>query len=237
VDFLLDRLLDREDAGTATGKRKVIEATAAFLAQIPNETYRGQVLQQASTRLQIRAEILESEISKVLKPNNFRQAPDLAERGKEAAPIRKKIMQLHPLIADLVQVVLSHSSCIPEIQKELNPEWIMNLAGSGLLQKMMDLYNEEIWTGQESIYSHLEEDEQNYLTGLDTAGLQNQEVDRVLSIAKRSCVRLHLDWIRNRLLVISQLLNDPRLEAPRKAELLAEQSGLYKLKNSLTAST
>lgn len=237
VDFLLDRLLDREDAGTATGKRKIIEAVAAFLTQIPNQAFRAQVLQQAASRLQISQEILESEVSKLLKPVNFKQAQDSSKARKELSAPRPQTMQLHPLVADLVQVVLSHSGCIPEIQKELNPEWIMNLAGAGLLQKMMDLYTEEIWSGQESIYSHLEEGEQNYLTGLDTAGLQSQDSDRVLAIAKRACVRLHLDWIRNRLLVISQLLNQPGLEPARKAELLGEQSGLYKLKNSLTAST
>jgi DNA primase len=236
VDFLLDRLLDREDAGTATGKRKVIETVAAFLVQIPNQSYRAQILQQAASRLQVSQEILESEVARLLKPGNFRQAPE-PKNGRESQPVRPKAMQLHPLIADLVQVILSHSGCIPEIQKELNPEWIMNLAGAGLLQKMMDLYNEEVWTGEDSIYSHLEEEEQNYLTGLDTAGLQNQEMERVLAIAKRACVRLHLDWLRNRVLVISQLLNQPQIEPARKVELLAEQSGLYKLKNSLTAST
>ncbi|MDZ4788151.1 MAG: DNA primase [Blastochloris sp.] len=240
VDFLLDRLMEKEDAGTASGKRKVIEAAAAFLTQIPNQSYRAQILQQAAARLQISQEVLESEVTRNFKPAKFKSnsAASFRNRDNEEPKAEKlKVLEVHPLVADLIQVCLSHNGGIPEIQKVLSPEWVMNLAGAGLLQRMMELYNDEVWSDQSSIYRYLEPEEQNYLTGLDTAGLQDMELAKVMPIAKRACVRLHLDWIRNRLLVLSQLRNQPELNSAQKAEILAEERQLYKLKNSLTAST
>jgi DNA primase len=236
IDFLLDRLLQKEDAETASGKRQVIESVAAFLVQIPNQAYRSQTLQQVALRLQISQQILESETAKLLKQPTFRASAPRSNEA-ESPTVPRKALSLHALIADLVQVSLSHCGCIPEIQKELDPEWMIHLPGADLLQKMINLYNDEVWSVPEALYQHLNEEEQNYLTGLDITNLQSQPMERVLPIALKACLRLHLDWIKNRLLVISQLLNQAQLESERKAELLQEQSALYKLKNSLTSST
>ncbi|NJK92308.1 MAG: toprim domain-containing protein [Blastochloris sp.] len=250
LDFLLDRLLAREDAGTASGKRKVIEAAAGFLVQIPNQTFRSQVLQQAASRLQISRDILEFEVKKLAKPAVFRPAPVRGpgaaggEEGRaggggalEKLPVPTQALVVQPLVADLIQLMLAHNACIPEIQKELNQEWIQHLAGAELVQNMIDLYNEEAWTEQGSLYRLVGEAEQNYLAGLDTSGLQALGLAQVLPQVKRVCSRLHQDWVRNRLLVISQELNKPGLSDAEKRRLLEEQGPLYKLKNSLTATT
>lgn len=240
VDFLLDRLLEKEDASTAAGKRKVIESAATFLIQIPNLSYRAQVIQQAATRLQVSQAVLESEVTRLIKPLNGRAifgANAAQEKQDQSVRVKAETLQVHPLVGDLIMVCLSHSRMIPEIQKDLDMAWVINLAGASLLQRMMELYNQEVWTEQRSLYRHLEEGEQNYLSGLDSAGLQDLDQTKVLLSVKKACVRLHLDWIRNRLLVISQNMNQAELEAEMKMELLAEQSQLYKLKNSLTAST
>ncbi|MDD5261831.1 MAG: DNA primase [Methylacidiphilales bacterium] len=236
LDFYLERLEETHDMNTMGGRREVIESVAAFLARIPNRVYREQLLLKAALRLQVSDAILLERIEALVKQS--RKVPVL--HGEEEAKPKvtvARVLQPHPRVGDLIQLIMSQPQHIPEVQKQLDPAWVRDLAGAPLLLKLMDFYNDEEWQSVTPLLSRLEDEEQNYLAELNVEGLKERTQEPFMEMLAKIIAALRVSDLSNRIVLLTRKLSQPGLSDSEKAALKKEWQELNQQKNSLTART
>ncbi len=236
LDFYLERLEETHDMKSMGGRREVIESVAAFLARIPNRVYREQLLLKAALRLQVSDAILLERIEALVKQS--KKVPVL--HGEEEAKPKvtaARVLQPHPRVGDLIQLIMSQPQHIPEVQKQLDPAWVRDLAGAPLLLKLMDFYNDEEWQSVTPLLSRLEDEEQNYLAELNVEGLKERTQEPFMDMLAKIIVALRVGDLSNRIVLLTRKLSQPGLSDTEKAVLKKEWQELNQQKNSLTART
>ncbi|MDR1144845.1 MAG: DNA primase [Verrucomicrobiales bacterium] len=248
LDFYLDRLRETNDMSAISGRRAVIESAAAFLARVPNRAYREQLLRQTALRLSVSDDILLARVAE-LERQAKRSAQQTAARaadheranltvsGGVAPPARAEVLQPHPLMLNLLQLVAAHPRQIPAVQKMLDPLWVRDLPGAELWQKLADLYNDEGWENITAVLPRLADREQNFLAGLPLEELEKTADDATLAMAGRLVRLLQLNHVQGQLQIVWRQLAAPGLADNDKAALLARMRNLQLQKNTLTART
>ncbi|MDR0533361.1 MAG: DNA primase [Verrucomicrobiales bacterium] len=240
LDFYLDRLRETNDVNSIGGRRTMIESAAGFLARVPNRAYREQLLRQASLRMAVSDSILLERVEELERQG--KKAAQYSTRGQfeekqQTAPQQAKVLKPHPLMANLLQLIVAHPRQIPEVQKNLNPVWVQDLAGAQLLQNLIDLYNEEGWSKVTDIFPQLGDDGQNFLAGLNLEELEKTDDAAVLDAVGKVIGMIRLNHVQGRLQMVWRQLADSSLGAETKQSLMAEMQELQRQKNTLTSRT
>ena len=234
IDFFLDRLQETNDINSMAGRRAVIESVSEFLARIPNRAYQEQLILKAALRLGMNDDILKETVAQKVKHTKM---PSLTEPGRKVAVTQARVLVPHPRVADLLHLIVSQPRLIPEVQKQLNPSWIRDLDGSGLLLKLMDFYNDEEWLSITQLLSQLQDEEQNYLAQVNVEGLKEGEGELSVAAVTKIINALHVTDLSNQIVRVARKLSLPDLGDAEKEALRQEWQSLNKQKNSLTAGT
>jgi DNA primase len=236
LDFYLDRLQETNDVATIGGRRAVIESAAAFLARVPNRAYREQLLRQAALRISVSDEVLLGRVEELERQSKkAAQYPSrMADDEKAAVPVRAQVLKPHPLMANLLQLIVAHPRHIPEVQKNLNSLWVRDLAGAQLLQNLTELYNEEGWYRVTDVLPQLGDDEQNFLAGLNLEELEKQEDAAVLEAVGKVIGLIQLNYLQGQLQMVWRQLADKSLDPAARAPLMVKMQELQQQKNTLS---
>lgn len=240
LDFLVELKISQHQSNPG-GRRKVVESVAAFLARVPNAAYRDQLLQQAALRLQVGPTVLLEEMDRLRKatrppapaprPNADAASSDaLAEAGRQPAP------SLNPArcdveVAEALTLLLARPEMVGEFLRAIHLEWLQDRAGVGLLEKAIELANDGMLEGAESLAGAVEPAELLFLETLRTDLLVGQDTAAIQAAIDSLGNKIRSRWVRNQILLISRQMADPALDALAKHALLARQ---MELKNSLT---
>ncbi|MEO0453501.1 MAG: DNA primase [Verrucomicrobiota bacterium] len=222
IDFLL-QFLAKQTAGGLSEKRRMIEEVAHFLNQIPNRAYQEQMTMKAARNLEISADALAEEMTKLRRRPSRR---DREEQGNSPALAQ---LEIDPDLDALIQILVSKPEVISDLQKSLNQAWVEALRGVGFLQKLIELYNDDLWAGVHELMGHLSDAEQAYIAGLNLSVFTSTELEDYRTQIVRKCDDLKLRWVRSELARISTLLNDPSISVEEKMSLLKKQSDLKRL--------
>jgi DNA primase len=233
--FLIESQL-AQHGSDIRGKRRAIEAVAAFLGQIPNASYREQLIQQAATHLGISVESLNAEVL-VQMPKKRRLAPaDLQKTRDEEAPSALPVtpLECHPLVRELVEILLGRPEVAPEAQKIISPLWLENLAGGGLVEKLYDAANQDLLADINLVFPLLEPDEQKMVAGVRTELLAQWPAESLMVLLQSLEKKLHLLHIREQELALAQQMKNPVLGAEERTALMKRQTELLNQKKLLT---
>lgn len=234
--FLIESQL-AQHGSDIRGKRRAIEAVAGFLAQVPNASYREQLVQQAAIHLGVSAESLTTEVL-LQQPKHRRTAPaDLQQTRREeaSAPAPVAPLECHPLVRELVEILLGRPEAAPEAQKAISPVWLQNLPGGALVEKLYDAANQDLLSDLNLVFPMLEPDEQKMVAGVRTELLDALPIGAILDTLGGLEKRLHLLHIREQELALSQQMKNPGLTAGERAALMKRQTELLNEKKLLTS--
>jgi len=233
IDFYLERIKEMHDDGSIAGRRQVIEKAAAFLARISNLAYREQLAYRAIQKLNVSEAVLLERVE-ALARDGKKTGPNL----KEQAPVvQAEVLQPHPLVAGLLQILVAQPQLVPELQRVLDPVWVRDLPGEELLLKLVEIYNDEGWHDVVDVLPQLGDGEQNYLAGLSLEELKSRSGGDCLKGLGQLLGKLQFEHVQARIKVVTRQLAGHDLQVSRKRELMAELTRLSRLKNSLTSAT
>ncbi|MEM6886029.1 MAG: DNA primase, partial [Verrucomicrobiota bacterium] len=228
IDFLVDQTGAGGGNNSPAAKRKQAAAVAEFLSRIPNAVLKEQLILRAAMRMEVSTDALEQEIA---RQKTRRRRPDTPEEVLEE-PIEK--LDLHVLVKEILVLVLADSTLIPEVQKNLTWEWIELLPGAVFLEKVMDLYNNDLWHDLTELYPQLNHAEQMEMDQLGVSGMQQVERESLVTGLEKLCQKVHAHYIMENLRQVNQQLREPGLSSEKMRQLLASQAELLKLKKTLT---
>lgn len=229
VDFLVD-LKMQQYAGDPGGRRKAVEAVAQFLGRVPNAAYREQLVQQAAVRLQSSPAVLQEEIERLrrsARPSPRRdEGAGVGKSSSSAAAPRCDVE-----VREALTVLLARPEMAGVFQSAVNPEWVRDRAGVGLLDQALELANDGMLEGAESFAGKVTPGELHFLETLPTALLVEKSADEIQGLIARLGEHVHRRWVGDQLRLISRQMADPALDAAGRRDLLARQMAL---KNALT---
>lgn len=241
VDFLVSHLRSRFDMATVAGRQSIVSEVSRFLSGVRNESLKEQLLSRAAIQLQISPSALKSELGS----HRTRAPREHHEKRGAAEEVQVLEFRPHPIVGEMVQLIVGKVDLIPELQRILDPEWVRDLPGSDLLFLVLDLYTHDQWDGIGGLIGQVDASRQNYLAGLNFEDLEKLDISEsvVIERMKHACRRLELEWINGQLALVSQTLKLPALSASQQADCLKRQTdlvnrqrGLTSLKNPLTLS-
>lgn len=228
IDFLVDRTGAGSGDHSPAAKRKQAAAVAEFLARIPNAVLKEQLILRAALRMKISREALEQEIAS----QKIRRRRSVAPQEQSEQPAEK--LHLHVLVREVLLLVLADSTLIPELQKNLTWEWLDTIPGASFLERILELYNNDLWYGLPELYPQLDSLEQKEVDSLGVQRMQEVERDRLLEALERLCRKIHAHHITEKLQQVNQHLREEGLSSEKQRELLASQAELLNLKKTLT---
>jgi DNA primase len=237
LDFLIEFQQQRHAADPG-GRRKVVEAIASFLAQIPNAAYREQLLQQASTRLQAAPSVLVEEMDRLRKPVRNPSAASFApERGRDRPDAEASRAAVAPASCDvevreLITLMLARPEMVADLLRGIHMDWLRDRPGSGLLEKIVEMANDGVLDGIESLAGRVEDGEWALAESLPFDLVQSQSASDLLRALADLSRKIHIRWVREQQLVLSRQLADPALSSEEKVALFQRQ---MELKKSLTS--
>lgn len=227
LDFLLSVL--REQNPDASGKRKMIEEVADFLVRIPNRAYREQLAQQAASRLEISFQAMEEEIRGRRHPR--RSSPRDEVPDSNGKP--EMVMALHPEVRSLLMIVLARPETITLMQRHLDWHWVEGLDGIPLLEKIIALYNDDVWHEAAELIPYLEGAEQSLVAGMDTSWVEGIPVEQLEGQMEEQIIRKAADlkqvWVRSELERITTRLKSGGLSHAEQLALVNRQQELKRL--------
>ncbi|MEM1157304.1 MAG: DNA primase [Verrucomicrobiota bacterium] len=228
IDFLVDQTGAEDGNSSPAAKRKQAAAVAEFLSRIPNAVLKEQLIMRAAMRMEVSTEALEQEIARQ-KTTRRRPSADI-EHMDEA--IEK--MNLHVLVKEIMLLILADSTLIPEVQKNLTWEWIEMLPGAVFLDKVLNLYNNDLWHDLTELYPQLNSREQQEMDQLEVAGMQQVDRESLVNAVEVLCRKVYAQYVMEKLHQVNQQLREPGLSSQKQQQLLASQAELLRLKNTLT---
>jgi len=242
LDFLVEHLEQQHSKTSAEGMRRLVEEVVQFLRKVPSAVVLEKLKNKAAVLLQIPVTLLDSEMEKAERAGKARPQPESQAQlaGPAAAPLAvAETIQVPWSLEMIFQWILAQPDLIPEIQRLLQPEWLVGIRGRELLEKVMQLYNDDVWGTPAALLGHLTDAEQNYFSGLMTgevAGhLNAMAPDKRQAAIDFACARLQRDWVVGQILIISNELRQSGLTLERKVALVQKQTELNRQKNALTA--
>ncbi|MDX6766425.1 MAG: DNA primase [Candidatus Methylacidiphilales bacterium] len=242
TDYLLYliRTQTARHGGDIQGRRRVIETVAAFLGRIPNQAYREQLIQQASIHLGSSAEALTTEIQRQV-PRRRADEPSRQPVGSEIArtdatgPSRGTADDCHPLVRELVELLLARPEMAAEAQRTIAPVWLAELPGAGVVEKLYDAANQDALGDINLVFPLLTPGEQRLVAGVRTGLLEGLPEEGLLDFLRALEKKARLLHIRNRELALAQQMKNPALGPAERAELMKQQTVLLNEKKLLTS--
>ena len=231
-DFLLDLLEKEHSPESSGGVRRMTEEIAKFLGRVPNLVLHEQLKMRAATRLRVSPEVLEQELRRHAKRPGGAQVRVEVEPVPEAAPVAE--LTPPPGLRALLGLILASPDLIPELQRRLDPQWIVGLPGADLLEKMTQLFNDDLWHDPASLLPYLEPAEQRFVGRAQTENLEEVPWEGRLADIERHCRNLGVPWLTGQVRLVGQQLRQPGLNPEETARLLARQSELLAARNRLT---
>lgn len=224
LDFYIAQLRAKEKNDTPAARRRIVEATARLLLHVKNAVVRDHLIHQASGKLALAPHLLADEINRLSHAKRPALYNAEHENGdsQNIKPVEKLVV--HPMIKGLILLALSEPSFIPEIQRQLQPEWIQDLAGTELLQKMIHHHTQDDWSTFHELCNHLAAAEQNYV-----AGLVHEELDAIVDVDMKTRLqdveklirKIEFDYLTKQIQILKQFLNDEKIllsERQKKAK-------------------
>jgi DNA primase len=240
LEFLIGLKL-RQHADDPGGRRKTVEAVAAFLARVPNAAYRDQLLQQAATRLQTGPAVLQEEMDRLrasarsAAPARPESAPERRDEsngaGPSTPPAASGPVRCDIEVREALTLLLARPEMVGEFLRAVHPDWLRDRAGAGLLEQAIEMANDGMLDGVESFSGQVEPGELQLLQSLRTDFLASMDPAAVQSVMDSLGAKIRARWVRDQILLISREMADPALGSEAKRALLARQ---MELKNSLT---
>ena len=156
--------------------------------------------------------------------------------GVTVEGVREKGLVVHPLVQGVLMMVLSRGDLVPEFQRKLAPEWLGDLAGAGLLEKIFEAHSNDEWSNPTSL-SNATVEEQNYLAGLIGEQLdflvEMSSVDRVKSVDDL-VRRVEVDYLGRKISILNQRLKGEGASGEEKARWTGELMHFLERKRQLT---
>jgi len=234
LDFFVDWQTQQE--GTSpTGRRKVVEAVASLLGKVENAVSRTTLITKAAMKLGLGEGLVREEVEKSRRQVNLRAERESAE-AKVAAPAGKP-MEIHPVVRELLLLVMGAPSRLPEVERRVNEVWLKNLAGEELYLKIRDLYRDDAWTCLGDLLPHLDGPEQDFITGLEAGVWEKHPENDWDGALERLAWRMEGDFLRREAETLTARLRTLNQGDPNVAEVLRQQGELLKKRARLTQGT
>lgn len=223
LDFLVNLVAD-EGRDSLSGSRRTIEEVAAFLAKVPNRAYREQLMARAALRLKVSTQALQEEIKKL---SRRQRSPARAEA--ETGSTRAQVLKVNPEIYSLLTILLARPEMVTILQSQLEWRWIESLEGAEFLEKIIGLYNHDVWREASELVAALDGAEESLVSGIDTAAMKEIDEEKFHRQIERKCQELRQSWIKRTSDWIVTRLRDASLPDEEKAQLLNQLTGLKSL--------
>jgi len=228
IDFLVDQTGGGAGDNSPAAKRKQAAAVAEFLSRIPNAVLKEQLILRAAMRMKVSTEALEKEIAGQ-KTRRRRQEVTEDEEAEVIEPL-----QVHVLVKEILVLILTDSTLIPELQKNLMWEWLDLVQGAAFLDKILGLYNNDLWHDLPELYPQLNAVEQKEVELLKVNEMQGVDRESLMSVMSELCLKAHTNHIMEKLRQVNQQLREESLSSEKQRQLLASQAELLKMKKTLT---
>jgi len=148
-----------------------------------------------------------------------------------------KPMEIHPVVRELMLLVMGAPSRLPEVERRVDEVWLKNLAGEELYLKVRDLYREDAWTGLADLLPHLDGPEQDFITGLEAGVWEKHPENDWDGALERLAWRMEGDFLRREAETLTARLRTLNQGDPNVAEVLRQQGELLKKRARLTQGT
>ncbi|MFZ5806519.1 MAG: DNA primase [Verrucomicrobiota bacterium] len=223
LDFYIAHITSKEKHDTPSARRRIVEAVTRLIAKIENAVVRDHIINQAANKLGLAPSILNGEIARLAQKKTFTEREEEIIANEKIAPL-----SIHPLIKDAIVFVLADPTLVPEFQRLLKREWLQDVPGSPLFEKIMMLYTQEKWSRIAELHAYTDAVEQNFLSGIAEEQL---EILAELPEKKRSqnialiIEFLEMEYLNRQIIILSQQLKtlDGTPEQQREwAEQLAQ---------------
>ncbi len=222
IDFLVNMVAD-EGRDSLSGNRHSVEEVATFLSKIPNRAYREQLVSRVSLRLKVSPQAIEEEMQKLTRRH---RSSGREESGAEAEERPSGELKVHPEIFSLITILLARPEMVSVLQSQLEWKWIEKLEGAGFLEKIIGLYNHDLWREPAELVAALEGGEQSLVSGIDTTAMEEIDEEKFLRQIDRKCQHLRQFWVKRSSEWIVARLRDSSISDEEKAELLTQLTGL-----------
>lgn len=230
--YLLDKACAENDIVSPRGRAIVAEKMAAVVKKIADPTQRHTVALEVATRLQIPLAVFEQEMEKI-RDTPARRAdntpPDLTGNGAEAEPPTSPMTPVSDVIEVLLSLLLAHPEIIPVIQRQLDPRWLEGVAGSELLQALLDTHAHDAWEDAGHFADERPPAERDYLAGLILDPMPLAEKATPEDFGIEQILRLQHLWRINRMSLLEQEIKSGLLSVD---ELLTKSKELLDIKRS-----
>ncbi|MFH1067069.1 MAG: DNA primase [bacterium] len=231
LDFYIAQHLKKEGGNAPAARRRVVESVARLLTLVENGVMRDRLATQAAHQLDIAITLLKQEVER-LRQRKTSKTP-AAE-----APSPTATIAMHSLIQELILFVLSGAEMIPEAQRRLHPEWLRDLNGAELLDKIIEAHMNDEWSGPAGLYANVEPHEQNYLAGLVNSAALDALVR--LPVAERIknmemlMKQMELDYLNRRLTLLAQQIKAAPKNEQKQKDWTVEMGRILERKCLLT---
>ncbi|MEM9399586.1 MAG: DNA primase [Verrucomicrobiota bacterium] len=234
IDFFVDLQKTKHDVATIAGRRTVIEETAKLLHELPNTTLREQNLSRAAYRLNISPDTLKAECHRLKQKKNFQPKYEKTSESFEQE-VHHIVFTPEPAIGELIEFVLGREQLIPELQRIVHPDWLMDLAGGDILLKIIEMNAHDSWEGPESLVEQLSPGQQTFISSLQLNRLDALDLDddHCKNHLIHACRKIHLRYINSRLKLISEALKHTGSSDEEQNSLLEEQIELSRKQREL----
>jgi DNA primase len=223
LDFLVT-MASEENRDSLSGNRRAIEEVATFLAKVPNRAYREQLVARAALRLDVSTQAIEEEVQ---QHSRRRRAPGREEAGE--VQVQAEELRLDPEILSLVTILLARPEMVSTLQSRLEWKWIQKLEGASFLEKIIGLYNDDIWREPAELVASLEGSEQALVSGIDTTAMEKGSEEEFVRQIDRKCQHLKRSWSKRASEWIATRLRDGSISGEEKARLLKQLTELKRL--------
>jgi len=234
IDFFVDRMAHDQDASDLSAKRKQAAEVAEFILQVPNAVLREQLIQRAALRMDISRSALEEELKGQRRPRRVSAQED---SGKPEDSDGASLPEWHPRIREILLLVITRPALIPDLQKGLDLESVRGWSGTDFLEKVIDGYNDDVWSDRMQLEDSLSEAEREVIGAWNFESLEDLDTDRLREAMENACQRIRQQLLVEQLQRVNQALRQEGLDKDTQRELLAKQAELLKLKNTLTTRT
>jgi len=213
----------------------VVEAVASLLGKVENAVSRTTLITQAAMKLGLGEGMVREEVEKSRRQVNLRAERESAE-AKVVAAVAKP-MEIHPVVRELMLLVMGAPSRLPEVERRVDEVWLKNLAGEELYLKIRDLYREDAWTGLADLLPYLDGPEQDFITGLEAGVWEKHPENDWDGALERLAWRMEGDFLRREAETLTARLRTLNQGDPNVAEVLRQQGELLKKRARLTQGT
>jgi DNA primase len=228
---LLDTTCETEDISSPRGRGEVAKKMSQVVMQIPNAVQREGFLLEVARRLQVSRAVLEEEVRKAEAQSrrsvNDRQRHDFGtpehEMAANGAPeTSQEPLQPDKLIEAVLSLLLTTPDLVPEVSRQFNPAWVEGLAGSEVLQRLLDAHAHDAWQDAMQFLEECDDRTRDYLSGLLMTPPPAPAEATMEAYADRLVKNLEKRWKQQRLQFLNLATKSSELAVEERLKYLME---------------